>query len=267
MNGILGLGRTKAGKAMRRRRAGVLSLEGQLSESEALNFLTALKGIAPGDEAIEVLIVRIAVGGGSLGAAQSVAEGLQFLREDTGIKSIALITETALSAGYYAAVACDHVVATPAALLGGMGSIVRTFAIGEALARLGIQYSAVTSGLHKDSLFIARPRTPEQEAVLQRIVDECAGQFLDYVVDRRRVALKSIADLNSGQVITGQSAFALGLVDEIGGFFSAIGAAARMIDSPSISIKVLDEAPGSGPSRNGPLELIQGLARHLFGAG
>jgi protease IV len=243
----------------------LLSLDGHISEREAIDFLTRLKSLPAGDDSIDVLIVRLRVGGGALGPAQSIAEGLQFLREDTGIPTVALVTEMALSAGFYAAVACDHVVATPAALVGAMGSIVRTFDIDGALQRLGIRYSAVTSGAHKDSLFFIGERTPEQQGALQAMVDDGARQFLDYVGARRPAAKESLEGLGGGQIISGRAALALGLIDELGGLFAAIAAAARQIDAASISLQVLDDPNPSGGPGDAPLGHLSALLRALTG--
>jgi len=247
-------------------KAGLLSLDGHISEREAIDFLTRLKSLPAGDDSIDVLIVRLRVGGGALGPAQSIAEGLQFLREDTGIPTIALVTEMALSAGFYAAVACDHVVATPAALVGAMGSIVRTFDLGEALQRFGIKYSAVTSGAHKDSLFVIGERTADQESALQAMVDDSARQFLDYVGARRPAAKESLRELSDGQIISGRSALALGLIDEEGGLFAAIAAAARQIDAASISLHVLDDPDPSSDPGAAPLGYLSALLRAFAGS-
>src|SRR5690606_26544854 len=65
--------------------------------------------------------------------------------------------------------------------------------------------------------------TPEQRALLQGIVDEFYGNFVDIVTSNRPgIAKADVAKVTDGRVFTGKQALELGLVDQLGDIHDAI---------------------------------------------
>lgn len=241
--------------------AAMLSLDGQLDEAAALDLLSELKALPSTVEDLGAVILRIRVGGGSLGAAQAVVEGLETLRSDLSVPIVAVVTETALSAGFFVAMACDRVVATSAATLGGCGAIVRRLSLHELLGCAGIAYSAFASGPMKDSLFPLSEVDPSQEANLRDLVSDHADQFLAFVKDRREIDETVMVQIADGQLFSGRRALSLGLVDENGSLFSSLTAAAALISADSIQLHVIGSDQTSNAS--GPMS---GIINHLLEA-
>jgi protease IV len=237
----------------------MLSLDGQLDEAAALDLLSELKALPSTVEDLGVVILRIRVGGGSLGAAQAVVEGLETIRLDLSVPVVAVVTETALSAGFFVAMACDRVVATSAATLGGCGAIVRRLSLDGVLGRVGIAYSAFSSGSMKDSLFPLSEVHPSQEENLRNLVADHADQFLAFVKDRRGADESVMVQIADGQLLSGRRALDLRLVDENGSLFSALTAAAALISADSLRLQVVESNQASNIS--GP---VTGIIDHLL---
>lgn len=218
---------------------GLLSLEGLVSERMAIETLTLLRSL-PGNPPIRGLILRISSGGGSLGAAQAISEGLQFVSSELGIPTVSSVIDLALSAGFYVALSADRFVATNAASLGGVGGIIRTFSLEPLLHKIGVEYEAIASGSLKDALFFASSLTDGQRDSLQSVVDDCSQQFLTHI-RARRAAYDDRAPLvlGDGRIITGERARSAGLIDDVGGLFSAITACAEMAGLEAPSLRVL----------------------------
>ncbi len=70
------------------------------------------------------------------------------------------------------------------------------------------------------------PKSDEELAIFQRLVDWIYGQFITKVADSRKLDRAAVQEIAQGRVWSGAEAKKLGLVDEIGGLDSAIKFAA-----------------------------------------
>lgn len=239
---------------------GLISLEGLVSERMALEALGLLRAL-PGDPPVRGLILRISSGGGSLGAAQAIAEGLRTVSEELRVPTVACVLDLALSAGFYLALSADRVVATPAASLGGVGAVLRTVSIGRALEAMGIDYEGVASGPMKDALFPGARLTDEQRAGLRAVVDDCHRQFAEHVAGRRPEGGAETATwLREGHIFTGDAALNAGLIDCTGGLFSAVSTCATLAGLTAPSLRVLADQ-NAQPSPIGLASLLESAAR------
>lgn len=83
------------------------------------------------------------------------------------------------------------------------------------------------TGKFADAMTISRPKTAEELAVLQHMVDWIYGEFVGKVADARHLKLEFVQEIAQGRVWSGAEAKKLGLVDEIGGLDAAIAFAAE----------------------------------------
>jgi len=81
---------------------------------------------------------------------------------------------------------------------------------------------AITHGELKDAGDPTRDMTPREQAYFQSLVDNMYGQFVHDVATGRKAPDSRIAPLATGQVWTGEQALGLGLIDEQGGFRTAL---------------------------------------------
>ena len=70
--------------------------------------------------------------------------------------------------------------------------------------------------------------TPEERRILQALLDDVYGQFVDAVAEGRKLERDAVLRFADGRIYSGQQAQALKMVDELGGFEDAIDAAAKL---------------------------------------
>jgi len=85
----------------------------------------------------------------------------------------------------------------------------------------------VKTSRYADSTTISRPKTPQELAIAQKVVNQIYNQFLDKVSQARKLPKPKVAQIAQGRVWSGQDAKQLGLVDEIGGIDDAVQYAAK----------------------------------------
>jgi protease-4 len=91
----------------------------------------------------------------------------------------------------------------------------------------GITFDSVKTGKFADAITISRPKTEEEIAVLQRLVDWIYGEFISKVAEARKLAPERVEEIAQGRVWSGVEAKEIGLVDELGGLDAAIAYAAQ----------------------------------------
>lgn len=178
------------------------------------------------DRGVRSLVLRINSPGGSAAGSQEIYHQVLRVRKD-GKKVIVSMGDVAASGGYYIAAAADRIYADPATLTGSIGVIFQTADIHELLEKLGVDMNTIKSGKHKDIGSFSRSMTPEERAILQRVIDDVFDQFVSDVSSGRNIPKKKVLAMADGRIYTGRQAVELGLVDRIGGLQDAMKAAAR----------------------------------------
>ena len=136
---------------------------------------------------------------------------------------------TGASAAYWiAACASDKVYANATTLTGSIGVYMPYMNTEELFKKIGITSNKIKSGPYKDIMSSDRPMTPEEQAILQNIVNEIYEQFVTTVAVGRKMEESKVKTLADGRVYTGLQAKNLGLVDEIGDYYDALAAAGEL---------------------------------------
>ena len=182
---------------------------------------------ATNDQGLKAVVLRIDSPGGSPAASQELNNQLKRLRE-SGKKVVVSCGDTAASGGYYVAVAADKIVADPSTLTGSIGVISTVPNLQDLYGKIGYKEQVFKSGPHKDMLSPSRPITPEEAAIMQGIIDDTYGQFVQAVAQGRNLPEDQVRKLADGRVYTGAQAKQLGLVDELGGLHEAVALAGRL---------------------------------------
>ena len=133
----------------------------------------------------------------------------------------------AASGGYWIAAYGDRIFAEPTTITGSIGVFGIQFDVKKLANNVGITFDSVKTGKFADALTISRPKTPEELAVLQRMVDWIYGEFIAKVAEARSLAPERVEEIAQGRVWSGSEAKNIGLVDELGGLDAAIKFAAE----------------------------------------
>ncbi len=180
---------------------------------------------------VKAVVVRINSPGGVVAPTQEIFSAIQRLRKG-GKPVVASLGAVAASGGYYVATACDRVYANPGTLTGSIGVVMQMANVQGLLKKVGVEYVVIKSGAFKDVGNFARQMTPEERKILQRLLDDVYGQFVDAVAEGRGLERKDVLAFADGRIYSGQQAHALKMVDELGGYEDAIDAAAKLANIP-----------------------------------
>ncbi len=173
------------------------------------------------DPSISAIVLRIDSPGGSALASELIWRAIIRARAmDKPV--IASFSDLAASGGYYVASAADVIVSDPGTLTGSIGVFALRPAIGGLLEKLEIGIDSLTRGRHADFLLSSEKLSPASLARLQTSVLETYQLFLKRVADGRGLSVEEVDEIGQGRVWTGRQALEVGLVDELGGLYTAV---------------------------------------------
>ena len=186
------------------------------------------------DKAVKAVVLRIDSPGGEVAPCQEILWEIEKVKETKFI--VVSMGVTAASGGYYISTQADKIVALPTTMTGSIGVIYQVTNIEGLLEKLGIQIEIFKGGKYKDMYWGFRELTPEEEEIMQGMVDEYYEQFIDVVSEGRELSKEEVRNLATGQIYTGTEAKELGLVDELGDLNTAIDSAAELagIEAPKV---------------------------------
>jgi protease-4 len=181
---------------------------------------------------VRAVVLRINSPGGVVAPTQEVHDAVRRLRQ-AGKPVVASLGAVAASGGYYVAVACDQIYANPGTLTGSIGVIMQLANFEHLLKKVGVEYVVVKAGQFKDLGNVARPMTPEERRVMQALLDDVHGQFIEAVTEGRKLPRADVARFADGRIFSGVQAKALRMVDALGDLEEAVLAAARLAGLPT----------------------------------
>jgi len=234
---IILLSRPAAGKIV------VIPLSGTITTGDSSLFSSST--ITPGlvreyltkaekDPAVTAIVFRIESPGGEIEPCQEILLEIERVKETMPI--VVSMGGTAASGGYYISTQADKIVALPTTQTGSIGVISQLINVEGLLEKLGIQIETFKGGKYKDMYWGFRELTPEEEEIMQEMIDEYYEQFIDVVAEGRGLSKDDVRDLATGQLYSGAKAKELGLVDELGDLNTAINLAAELagIEAPKV---------------------------------
>jgi protease-4 len=187
---------------------------------------------ATADKSVKVILLRIDSPGGSVTASDQILDAVK--KAQTAGKPVVVSMGTlAASGGYYVSCSADKIVAEPGTLTGSIGVLTGKVAFGKSLAMIGVGADEI--GVGKNALFDSSisPYTPEQWAALNAEADAIYADFTQKVATGRKLPLSQVQDIAKGRVWTGADAKPRGLVDQLGGFWTAVADARQLAGLPA----------------------------------
>src|SRR5262245_8063250 len=168
------------------------------------------------DKSVRGLVLRINSPGGTVTASDIVFQELQMFRGERKIPMVAVMMDVAASGGYYVALAADRIVAHPTSVTGSIGVVMVTMDAQGLLRKIGVSTAVIKSGEFKDMGSPFRPLTAEERGIFQGVIDGLQRQFVDKVVERRKIPIETARTLADGRVYTAEQALGHKLIDRIG---------------------------------------------------
>lgn len=190
------------------------------------------------DDDVRGVVLRVVSPGGSYVASDAVRREVLALRA-TGRPVVASMGTVAASGGYFVAMGCDEVVATPTTVTGSIGVLGGKLAVGAALARQGVGVESVGAGRQATMFGPEDPFDDEQWARVERWLDEVYADFTRKAAGDRGLDLAELEPLARGRVWTGADALSRRLVDRLGGLRLAVERAATRAGVDPDLVRVL----------------------------
>jgi protease-4 len=181
-----------------------------------------------GDDAkVKALVLRINSPGGTVTASDIIYRELTAFKQSSGRPVVASLMDVAASGGYYVALAADTIVAHPTTVTGSIGVIMLAVNAEGLMQKIGVAASAIKSGERKDMGSPFRALTADERGIFQSVIDGLHRQFVDKVVERRKLPAATAAGLADGRIYTAEQALSHQLIDRIGYVPDALEAARR----------------------------------------
>jgi len=198
-------------------------VDGESREEVGGDTLARVLRAAAQNDDFEAVVLRVNSPGGSAIASEVILREVVAL---SGKKPVIVsMGSLAASGGYWIACQADHIVAEPTTITGSIGVFGMLPNAGGLLDKLGLSVDVVKTAKHADAMAIHRPKTPEELATIQVIVDSIYDGFLERVSIGRELDRERVAEIAQGRVWSGVQAVELGLVDELGSLEDAIAIA------------------------------------------
>jgi len=211
---------------------GVVDVRGVIED--ATDVIETLERFRRQDGTVAV-VLRIDSPGGAVAPSQEIYDEVWRVREQKPV--IASLGNVAASGGYYIASAANQIVADPGTITGSIGAIMSVPYYAPLADKIGFSEETVKSGRFKDTGHPLRKLSADERTLLQNMVDDVLGQFVEAVARGRNMPAARVRTLADGRIYSGTQAVASGLVDRLGGLQSAIRLAwqdAKQVGEPRV---------------------------------
>ena len=190
--------------------------------------------IAFEDPRIRGILLRINSPGGTLTDSDIIYHSLMEFKKSKNVKIVAAMGDIAASGALYLAMAADEVYAHPTTITGSIGVILPHVDYSGVMERVGIRSDPIKSGQFKDIESEYRRRTPEEQKMLQALVDKQHEKFVAVVrAGRKKMNRSQIEEIADGRIMGADEAKSRGLVDGIGYLDNAYQRITRLSGFPA----------------------------------
>lgn len=195
------------------------------------------------DKTVKAIVLRVNSPGGSATASDMILRELALAKSNKPV--VVSMGTVAASGGYWISAAASRIFAEPNTITGSIG-ILGLIPNVKALANQhGITWDSVKTAKYADVFRISRPKTPDEMALFQDLINDGYDQFLQLVAAGRGKTKEAVNEVAQGRVWSGLDAEKIGLVDEFGGLGKAIAYAAQRAKlGADWSVKELPEEKG-----------------------
>jgi protease IV len=215
------------------------------SEQAGSDTIVAALRVAEKCRQVGAVLLHVDSPGGDAFASDLIWREVERIRPKKPV--VVLMGNAAASGGYYISTAASHIVACENTITGSIGVILARPVAAGLFDKLGVNAVVVERGARSNLLDPRRRPTPEELAVLRSQLHNVYGEFKNRVASGRRLRPNALEEIAAGRVWTGAEALERKLVDEIGGFRTALDKARELAGIP-------EEAPGMltrmSPPRN-----------------
>ncbi len=193
------------------------------------------------DDEVKAVVLRVNSGGGSVFASEEIWREMMLMKEKKPV--VVSMGGMAASGGYYISAPASRIWAEPTTLTGSIGVFGIIPDASQLLTeKIGLKFDVVKTNAHADFGNMGRSMNAGEQALMQRNVEKTYADFIQRVVDGRKLDEAHVRKIAEGRVWTGAQAKELGLVDSLGNLSNAIQDAAKLAELESYATASYPEA-------------------------
>jgi protease IV len=192
------------------------------------------------DRNVKAILFRVDSPGGSYVASDTIWREVVRARQ-AGKPVIVSMGDLAGSGGYFVAMAADKIVAQPGTITASIGVLGGKMLTSGLWSKAGLSWDEVHQGASATMFTGTHDYTPAEWARFQSWLDRVYLDFTGKVADGRKLPKEKVLEIAKGRIWSGQDAKNLGLIDELGGFDTALNLAkkaARIPDGNEVRVVV-----------------------------
>lgn len=194
------------------------------------------------DSSIKAVVFRVNSPGGSVQASAAIEREIELLKACKPV--VASYGEYAASGGYWISCNADKIFSDRSTLTGSIGVFGLIPSFGRALKKnVHLNVYEVSTHKHGSLANGMNPLDAEEEATMQKTIDETYEDFVGRVAAGRGMSTGAVDAIAQGRVWAGADAIKIGLVDELGGLTDAIRYAASMVSLENYRLVEYPEVP------------------------
>jgi protease-4 len=177
---------------------------------------------AVADKKVKAIVFRVNSPGGSYVASDTIWRQVAEARQ-AGKPVIVSMGNVAGSGGYFVSMCATKIVAQPGTITGSIGVVA-----GKMLTRkfwqdhAGITWDEVHTNNNAMMSAATHDYSPRQWQKIQDLLDRVYEDFTTKVAQGRAMEIEKVLEVAKGRIWTGADAKELGLIDELGGFDTAL---------------------------------------------
>ena len=209
------------------------------------------------NDTIKALVLRIDSGGGSAFASEVIRSELEML-QDAGKPLVVSMGSVAASGGYWIATPADEIWASPSTITGSIGIFGLYPTFEDSFEKLGLNTDGLGTTDLAGALNIGRELPVLAENVLQSMLEDGYNRFINLVANARNMSIEEVDAIAQGRVWSGEDAYNLGLVDNLGNLDAAIASAASLAGLSEYSTRIVEQPLSPGQ------QLLQDLTNNVL---
>ena len=183
------------------------------------------------DKDVKAILFRVDSPGGSYVASDTIWREVKKARE-AGKPVIVSMGNLAGSGGYFVAMAADKIVAEPGTITASIGVLGGKMLTSGLWDKVGLSWDEVHQGENATMFTGTHDFTPAEWGRFQAWLDRVYLDFTSKVADGRKLPKEKVLEIAKGRIWSGQDAKNLGLVDELGGYDTALKLAKKAAGVP-----------------------------------
>ncbi len=181
---------------------------------------------AAAEKDVKAILFRVDSPGGSYVASDTIWREVVNARK-AGKPVIVSMGDLAGSGGYFVAMAADKIVAQPGTITASIGVLGGKMLTSGLWDKVGLTWDEVHQGNNATMFTGTQDYTPAEWARFQAWLDRVYVDFTGKVAEGRNLPKEKVLQIAKGRIWSGQDAKNLGLVDELGGYDTALNLAKK----------------------------------------